>query len=224
MAVNWMKFLSYINGVSYVFEGYMVNEFTYSIQCSPAQIVPFNEAREAVYQSCSFAGNKPGSLFVEGSDYLSASFGYSHTHLWRNVGVVIAFTALYVIPTIIASELLPFAGSGGGTTVFAPTKNAKRAVRQSEAQRDDPEANAVKGTIAGNQLDLTSTRSTSDRTAHTSASDEKKPPTGLEQRPIFTWKDINYTVDGHHLLNNIDGYVKPGEMTVYFYSCIGLYP
>jgi hypothetical protein len=25
----------------------MVNEFTYSIQCSPAQIVPFNEARDA---------------------------------------------------------------------------------------------------------------------------------------------------------------------------------
>jgi hypothetical protein len=59
--------------------------------------------------------------------------------------------------------------------------NAKRAVRQSEAQRDDPEANAVKGTIAGNQLDLTPTRSTSDRTAHTSAWDEKKPPTDLEQ-------------------------------------------
>src|ERR1700689_1443770 len=145
MTVNWMKFLSYINGISYVFEGFMVNEFTYSMQCSPAQIVPFNQARNITYESCAFAGNKPGTLFVEGSDYLSASFGYSHSHLWRNVGVVIAFTALYIIPTIIASELLPFAGGGGGTTVFAPTKKAKRAVRQCETRQNVPEANAVKG-------------------------------------------------------------------------------
>ena len=67
-----------------------------------------------------------------GSDYLKASFGYSHTHLWRNVSIVVVFTALYIIPTIIAPELLPFAGGGGGSTVFAPTKNAKRAARQSE--------------------------------------------------------------------------------------------
>jgi len=210
-----MKFFSYINGVSYVFEGYMVNEFTYSVQCSPAQIVPFGEARNATYQSCALAGNQRGSLSVRGSDYLSASFGYSHTHLWRNIGVVIAFTVLYIILTIIASELLPFVGDGGGATVFAPTRKTKRALRQAEARRDDPEANAVKGSKTGDQLDLVATRSTSDRTARASISeDERKRRRDLEQKSIFTWKDINYTIDGHHLLNNIYGYVKPGEMTV----------
>jgi ATP-binding cassette, subfamily G (WHITE), member 2, SNQ2 len=219
-----MKFLSYINGVSYVFEGFMINEFTYSIQCSPSQIVPFNQARDAAFQSCAFAGNKPGSLFVEGSDYLSASFGYSHTHLWRNVGVVIAFAALYIIPTIIASELLPFAGSGGAATVFAPTKRAKRALRQSQVQQDDLEGNSVQGTNVGNPLDLVSKRSGSDRTAQTSTSDDKKRRPDFDQKPIFTWKDVNYTIDGHHLLDNIDGYVKPGEMTVCFHYSIGLHP
>jgi hypothetical protein len=210
-----MRFFSYINGVSYVFEGYMANEFTYSIQCSPSQIVPFNEVRDVIYQSCALAGNKPGSLFVEGSDYIGAAFGYSRGHLWRNVGVVIAFTVLYIIPTIIASELLPFVGSGGGSTVFAPTKRAKRVVRQSEAHQDDLEANAVKSTGAGNQYELALKRSTSERTARTSRSQgERKSHPDIEQRPAFTWKDLNYTVDGHHLLNNIDGYVKPGEMTV----------
>jgi ATP-binding cassette, subfamily G (WHITE), member 2, SNQ2 len=210
-----MKFFSYINGVSYVFEGYMVNEFTYSVQCSPAQIVPFGEARNATYQSCALAGNKQGSLSVRGSDYLSASFGYSHTHLWRNIGIVIAFTVLYIILTIIASELLPFVGDGGGATVFAPTRKAKRALRQAEARRDDTEANAVKGSKTGDQLDLVATRSTSDRTARASNSeDERKRRRDLEQKSIFTWKDINYTIDGHYLLNNIYGYVKPGEMTV----------
>ena len=193
----------------------MTNEFTYSIQCSPSQIVPFNQARDAVFQSCAFAGNKPGSLFVEGSDYLSASFGYSHTHIWRNVGVVIAFTALYLIPTIIASELLPFAGGGGAATVFARTTRAKRAMRQSQVQKDDLEGNSIQGTDVGNPLDLVSQHSSSIRT-RTSTSGDKKRREDLDQKPIFTWKDINYTIDGHHLLDNIDGYVKPGEMTVYF--------
>lgn len=193
----------------------MTNEFTYSIQCSPSQIVPFNQARDAAFQSCAFAGNKAGSLFVEGSDYLSASFGYSHTHIWRNVGVVIAFTALYLIPTIIASELLPFAGGGGAATVFARTTRAKRAMRQSQVQKDDLEGNSIQGTDVGNPLDLVSQHSSSIRT-RTSTSGDKKRRDDLDQKPIFTWKDINYTIDGHHLLDNIDGYVKPGEMTVYF--------
>ena len=210
-----MKFLSYINGVSYAFEGYMVNEFTYSIQCSPAQIVPFNEARDVSHQSCALAGSKPGSLFVAGSDYLQTAFGYSHTHIWRNVGVVIAFTALYLIPTIIASELLPFAGGGGAATVFARTTRAKRAMRQSQVQKDDLEGNSIQGADVGNPLDLVSQHSSSIRT-RTSTSGDKKRREDLDQKPIFTWKDVNYTIDGHHLLDNIDGYVKPGEMTVYF--------
>jgi ATP-binding cassette, subfamily G (WHITE), member 2, SNQ2 len=215
MIVNWLKFLHYINGVSYVFEGYLVNEFTYSIPCSSSQIVPFNEARDTAYQTCAVAGSKPGSLFVEGSNYLSVSFGYSHTHLWRNVGVVIAFSVLYIIPTIIASELLPFAGEGGGSTIFARTKRAKRAIRQSETRKDDLEANAVHRTTGADQLDRVSTHSASERTTRTAGSqDEKKTPPDLEHKPIFTWKDLNYTIDGHHLLNNISGYVKPGEMTV----------
>lgn len=213
-----MKFLSYINGVSYVFESYMVNEFTYSMPCSPAQIVPFNEARDPTYQSCAFPGNKPGSLSVEGSDYLGASFGYSHSHLWRNVGVVIAFTVLYLIPTVIASEFLPFAGGGGGFTIFAATKNAKRAAKQAEVQKDDPEANAVQGRGVGNQLDLAS--SNSDRTARSGAGDEKKSKRDFDRKSVFAWRHLNYTVDGRHLLNGIDGCVKPGEMTVRFFFSI----
>jgi hypothetical protein len=210
-----MRFLSYINGVSYVFEGYMVNEFTYSIKCSPGQIVPFNEARDVNYQTCALPGNKGGSLSVESSDYLNASFAYSHTHIWRNVGIIIAFTILYIIPTVIASEILPFVSSGGGSTIFAPTKMARRAVRQSEVRQDDPEANAVKGTETSNPHALISSRPPSECTVRAPDSEDKMiTRRDLEQRPIFTWKSVNYTVNGHRLLNSIDGYVKPGEMTV----------
>ncbi|KZP09293.1 hypothetical protein FIBSPDRAFT_938543 [Athelia psychrophila] len=206
--MNWMKFLSYINGISYVFEGFMVNEFTYSIPCAPGQIVPFNTAVDATYQTCAFQGNVPGSLAVPGAAYLQTAFGYSHNHLWRNVGVVIAFTALYLVPTVIASELLPFAGGMGEFMVFARTKNAKRAAREAKAskERDDPERDAQ-----GAELELVASRS--DRTARSESGDERKGGRDLDAKPVFTWTDVRYAVSGLELLDGIDGYVKPGKMT-----------
>lgn len=192
--MNWMKFLSYINGVSYVFEGYMVNEFTYPISCSPAQIVPFNAPFSPVHQSCAFPGNRPNSpdLAVQGADYLRSAFGYEHKNLWRNVGVVIAFTVLYLVPTVLAAEMLPFAGegSGSGGMVFARRKSKKE------------------------DLEKGISRQGSDRTARVQEEEEKNTGKELDGKAVFTWKDVNYTIDGHHLLVNVDGYVKPGEMTV----------
>lgn len=207
-----MRFLSYINGISYVFEAFMVNEFTYDILCAPTQIVPFNAVQNAAYQTCAFQGNTPGSLSVPGAAYLSSAFGYSHSHLWRNFGVVIAFTVLYLVPTIIASEYLPFAGGGGGFTVFAKTKNAKRAENDAKKSRkNDPEAGAVKAVKPGEELALVS--SNSDRTARSESGNGKGGLKDLDAKPVFTWKDVRYTVNGKDLLNGIDGYVKPGEMT-----------
>lgn len=211
-----MKFFSYINGVSYVFEGFMVNEFTYSMPCSPAQIVPFNTPQDAAHQSCAFTGNQAGQLSVQGSDYLSTAFGYSHSHLWRNVGVVIAFSILYLIPTIIASEFLPFAGGGGGTTLFAPTKRARNSVKEAEARADDPEANAV----AVEKPGTASSSSNSDRTAQVAVED-RQTTKEFDEKPVFTWRNVHYTIDGHHLLNDIDGFVKPGEMTVCGIALLG---
>lgn len=106
--MNWLKFLSYIqgsfshavfslfvilifpsSGISFAYEGVVVNEFTYPMPCDPAQIVPFGEAREVAYQTCAVPGSKIGSLIVQGSDYVRESLGYSHSHLWRNVGVLV---------------------------------------------------------------------------------------------------------------------------------------
>ena len=201
-----MKFLSYINGISYVFEGFMINEFTYPLPCSPAQIVPFNQPRNVTYQTCAFVGNTPGSLVVQGKDYLDKAFGYSYAHIGRNVGVVVAFSVLYLVPTLIAAELLPFAGSGGGgMTVFAKTERARKRARQVEVGVDDVEA----GAVAVEKPGVSTLSSASDLTA--GEGEERKE---FEEKPVCTWRDVHYTIDGHHLLDGIDGFVKPGEMTV----------
>lgn len=42
-------------------------------------------------RSCSVVGSVAGSAFVDGDRYLSESFGYLHSHKWRNFGILIAF-------------------------------------------------------------------------------------------------------------------------------------
>lgn len=67
-----------------------MNELAFPMKCDPSMIVPFGEARDIAYQTCALAGSKPGSLIVQGSDFLGESFGYTHHHLWRNVGVIVS--------------------------------------------------------------------------------------------------------------------------------------
>ncbi|KAK0559020.1 ATP-binding cassette transporter snq2 [Tilletia horrida] len=228
--MNWMIFLSYIQGLSYAFEGLIANEFSYPIDCAPSQIVPFGEVRDVQYQTCALTGSKPGSIVVQGEDYLQTTFGYSRSHIGRNIGVVIAFCVLYLIPTVIASEIMNFGGSGGGVTVFARTKRAKAQLADaSVVPKQDIEAasDQLKPSRAGSDV----TRTGDDDTIAHADNKEKTPVAGFNssqkgaaalhkhvpasERPIFTWSDINLQLPngGRKLLQHVDGYVKPGTMT-----------
>ncbi|KAK0542954.1 ATP-binding cassette transporter snq2, partial [Tilletia horrida] len=216
--MNWMKFLSYIQGISYAFEGMLANEFDYPIACAPGSIVPFGEARDVQYQTCALTGAQPGSLVVQSEDYLQVTFGYSRSHIGRNIGVLIAFCVLYFIPTIFASEIMNFGGAGGGVTLFARTKRAKKQLAEEAA----PVKNDVETATDG----LKVSRPGSDVTQ---AGDDAEPVKkvlskarpgvhqhlSVEDRPIFTWSDVNLELPGggRKLLQHIDGYVKPGTMT-----------
>ncbi len=218
--MNWTIWLSWVNGVSYAFEGFMANEFRYPIQCAAAQIIPFGEARDVAYQTCALQGATPGSLTVDPEAFLQTSFGYSQAHIGRAIGAVIGFTALYLIPTIFLSEVFSFQG-GGGVTVFARTKRAKQLLKQSKGPAaDDVEAGASKLTPS------TSDNDSADRTRAPTPNEEKAPKLkdGAEltaaqtrkydSKPVFTWRDVNLVLpNGRKLLQNVDGMVRPGQMT-----------
>ncbi|CAO1631936.1 unnamed protein product [Parajaminaea phylloscopi] len=215
--MNWLVWINYVNGISYAFEGMLANEFKYDIQCNPSQIVPFNEARDPQYQTCALTGSRPGSLVVPGQDYLSTTFNYKQSNVSPNIGVLIAFSVLYLLVTVAATELISFGGSGGGVTVFAKTASAKRKLQTEEAPRqDDTEAAA-----AGQSLSSPSSAATPVDSPvvppHTSADGLKKEqqhPQSHDERPILTWSDINLELqNGRKLLQHVDGWVRPGQMT-----------
>ncbi|KAI4642099.1 hypothetical protein J4E93_007243 [Alternaria ventricosa] len=197
----WFGWIYWINPVAYSFESVLANEFSDRImECAPSQLVPQGPGVDPAYQGCSLTGAPPNSRTVPGSDYLQVSFNYSRSNLWRNFGVVIAFTVLYLLVTVIATETVSFAQSGGGALVFAKNKRAKQAVKE-EAPLDEEKVVAGESTAS------------SDTAAH---QEEEALDSISSSESVFTWKDVEYTVPyqggERKLLNKVNGYAKPGVM------------
>lgn len=219
--MNWLIWLNYVNGISYAFEGMLGNEFKYLIQCNPSQIVPFNEARDTAYQTCALTGSSPGSITVPGEDYLRVTFNYSQSNVGPNIGVLIAFSVLYLIITVVASEIMNFGGSGGGVTIFAKTKHAQQQVKaDSPTAEDDMEAAAAGNVPSPPSSAATPVNSVDqhrqghEASKHVGAGKNEKQTSPHEDKAIFTWSDINLELQtGRKLLQHVDGWVRPGQMT-----------
>ena len=212
-SVIWFGWLFYVNPVAYIYESVMTNEFVgRTMHCNPSQLVPRGPGVDSRYQGCALTGAQLGSTSVSGAEYLGTSFNYTRSHLWRNFGVVIAFTVLYILVTAVAAELFSFTGGGGGATIFKRTKRAKDLV-QNESQAFDEEkvAPAQNGPMAH-------TRSPSASSASDKVETEKEEAIQdiASSTSVFTWEDVEYTVPylggQRKLLNKVNGYVEPGTM------------
>ncbi|KAK4247621.1 ABC-2 type transporter-domain-containing protein [Corynascus novoguineensis] len=197
----WFGWIAHINPLSYSFEAVMSNEFhARTMDCAPANLVPQGPGIHPENQGCAVTGAQPGSASVLGDDYIRASFDYTRAHLWRNFGVVIAFSVLYLIVTAVATELFSFANSGGGALIF---KRSKRTAKQAKTAKTSDEET---GNISGN--------SSSTEVPSSDHAGDFKGLTGSER--VFTWEDVTYTVPTpagpKRLLNGVSGYAKPGVM------------
>ncbi|PWY78260.1 hypothetical protein BO70DRAFT_397509 [Aspergillus heteromorphus CBS 117.55] len=204
----WLKWLIWINPLQYAFESIMANEFyDLDIQCVPPSIVPAGPNAQTGHQVCSLQGSTPNQLVVQGSNYIRAEYTYSRSHLWRNFGINIAWFILFVALTMLGMELQKPNKGGSTVTIFkkgeAP-KAVEEAVKNKE-RADDVEA-------GGNENGVTDgiEKKNSD-----SSGNEVK---GIAQSTsIFTWQDVNYTIPyesgKRKLLQDVQGYVKPGRLT-----------
>ncbi|KAK8023180.1 ATP-binding multidrug cassette transport protein [Apiospora marii] len=206
----WFGWLYWINPISYSFESVISNEFSgKTIECAPSQLVPQGPGIQPEYQGCATTGAAVNSRTVAGSDYIGASFGYTRSHLWRNFGVVIAFTVLYILVTVIATELFDFSGGGGGALVFKKSRRSKKQAQRLSAPNDE-EKRADNGVTSGNSSTETGS---SPQTVNEANEDMEKLS---KSDSIFTWRNVEYTVPymggERKLLNNVNGYAKPGIM------------
>lgn len=182
------------------------------MSCATSQLVPQGAGVRPGYQGCAVSGAVTNAQYVSGDSYLASSFDYSRSHLWRNFGVGIAFTVLYIILTVIATELFSFASSGGGAIIFKKTRKSKKVTRRAHSKADEEK------NVGGNGLGSNDDSSASKLGDSPAAEGEQNQ--ALEQLSksdsIFTWRDVEYTVPylggERKLLNKVNGYAKPGVM------------
>ena len=191
----WFGWLYFINPISYAFEAVLANEFAdRTMACAAEELVPQGPGVLPQYQGCAISGAALGNTAVSGSAYIGTTYEYTRSHLWRNFGVVIAFTVLYILVTVLGSELFSFVGGGGGSLVFKKGSKTPTASRIADVE---------KGGNAGD--------------SSASSSQETDPiPKMSGSESVFTWTNVEFSVpyDGgqRKLLNRVNGYAKPGVM------------
>ena len=195
----WFGWLYYTNPIAWNYEAFMTNEFSGRVmQCADSMLVPQGSDLDPKYQGCTLTGSQLGSTEVTGDSYLKASFDFSRSHLWRNWGIVLGITVIYVIITAVASELLTFVGSAGGAMIFKRSKKAEQNVKFAKEVADEEKGSPMQSVPPS------------------SCNDEVQSgiQNVLKSQSVFTWENITYTVPymggSRQILNNVNGYVKPG--------------
>ncbi|KAI5464260.1 ABC-2 type transporter-domain-containing protein [Mariannaea sp. PMI_226] len=200
----WFVWLYWINPISYAFDALLSNEFHGKvIPCVGNNLVPNGPGfTDAAHQACAGVGGaRPGVSYVMGDDYL-ASLSYSHSHLWRNFGIIWAWWALFVAITIVATSKWR-SSSENGPSLLIPRENAH--IRPSLHQVDEEgQLSKEKGmTSSGGPLDSDESSTSGDESL-------------IRNTSVFTWKNLTYTVKtpsgDRTLLDNVQGWVKPGML------------
>ncbi|KAB5583021.1 ABC-2 type transporter-domain-containing protein [Coniochaeta sp. 2T2.1] len=193
----WLRWLFYINPLGLVFSGLMENEFgKINMICTAESLIPGGEGYDDInHQVCTLAGSTPGTLLVSGSAYAIKGFSYNPSELWRNWGIVAALIVFFLVLNVVLGELVRY-GMGGNQAHVFQKPNAERKLLNEALMRKREAKNTAHGkeevAAAESELKITS-------------------------ESILTWEDLVYDVPvpggTRRLLNNVYGYVRPGQLT-----------
>ncbi|KAK2764595.1 hypothetical protein FQN54_009290 [Arachnomyces sp. PD_36] len=197
----WFRWINYLNPIAYAFEAVMINEFSgRDFPCSIT--IPMGPTYTDVGDSiiCAVKGAVAGELTVNGDAFINTSYEYYSSHLWRNFGILIGFFVFFLITYITASELVNAKPSKGEILVFPRGKiPAYVKASRKEEKGEDPEAAT------------TNEKTMVENNGHDQVAAIQK------QTAIFHWQDVCYDIkiksEDRRILDNVDGWVKPGTLT-----------
>jgi len=202
----WFSWLRWINPVQYSFEILMSNEFhNLELQCEGPYLVPQGNGATQQYQSCAIQGSTPGSAIVNGANYIDVSYGYRRSHLWRNFGIIWAFFLFFVVVTAVGMELQKPNKGGGAVTIYKRGQAPKEVEKAVEGRKNPDDVENGKGKEIG------------DASSESDADKDQKVEGIAGNEAIFTFQNVNYRIpyEGgeRQLLENVQGFVKPGKLT-----------
>lgn len=188
---GWARWINYVDLVAYGFESLMVNEFwDRNFTCS--QFIPsYGTGTEHV---CNTVSSQPGSSVVNGGRYISSAYLYEHSHKWRNYGILWVFVIGLCVAYLAATEFITAKKSKGEVLLFRrghtpPSLNKKN--QDIEAGSEKPVGAAGLNRDVSHIID--------------------------KQTAIFHWEDVCFDIkikgEPRRILDNVDGWVKPGTLT-----------
>lgn len=197
----WFRWINYLDPVAYAFESLMINEFS-GRRWPCSDFVPSGPGYDGlggVNRVCAAVGGTPGADFIDGDAYINTSFSYYHSHLWRNLGILIVMTIAFCGVYLVAAEYVSAQRSKGEVLLF------RRGHVPTQTVKDDEEGAPV------------SRPKTQDLVASKTVSAGEAPPSIEKQTAIFHWESVNYDIKvkggTRRLLDDCDGWVKPGTLT-----------
>ncbi|KAJ4220323.1 hypothetical protein NW757_014522 [Fusarium falciforme] len=201
----WLSWIFWINPMTYGFEALLGNEFHgQEVPCVGPNLIPngpgYMEGKGG--QACAgIAGARSGAVSLTGDEYLAA-LSFDHSHIWRNFGIMIGWWLFFVALTAFFTSKWKLLGEGGRSLLIPREKQNK--VSHLLQPADEESAPAEKR----NQ-----------KPSSVSGSGGVTDPEGQDlfrNKSIFTWRNLTYTVKTHDgdrvLLNDVQGYVKPGML------------
>ena len=185
----WLSWIRWINPIYYAFEALVANEFHgREFQCT-SFVPPYGEGNSSV---CASIGAVPGQEFVQGDEFIEKNYNYHHSHLWRNYGILLAFTIAFHCVYFTASEFCRFGRSKAEALVFRPGHVPKGFMNDDVEGQVNPVSSDVSPGV-GCVMNLP------------------------KQKDILMWKGLNYDIPVKggtiRLLNDVNGWVKPGTLT-----------
>ncbi|KAF2845284.1 ABC transporter [Plenodomus tracheiphilus IPT5] len=197
----WFVWIYWINPLSYGFESLMANEFhDQIIPCANANLIPNVLPQYLGSTSAACAGVRgalPGATFVNGDDYLK-SLSYSHSHVWRNVGILFGWWFLFIGLTIFFTLRWDDAGGSGGALLI-PRENRKITPHSLPGDEEAQVTEKAPG-----------------RDASSAENSQDVGASLMRNTSVFTWRNLSYVVKtpsgDRTLLDNVHGYVKPGML------------
>ncbi|CAR28015.1 ZYRO0D11836p [Zygosaccharomyces rouxii] len=214
--LGWSKWIWYINPLSYLFEALMVNEF-HDRNFSCTSFIPMGPGYQSVsgtQRVCAAVGAEPGQDYVLGDNYIKQSYGYENKHKWRAFGVGMAYVIFFFFVYLFLCEVNQGAKQNGEILVF-PQSVVRKMRKQKKISAGSNDSSDPEKTIGVKVNDLTDTTLIKNST---DSSAEQNQDIGLNKsEAIFHWRNVCYDVqiksETRRILDNIDGWVKPGTLT-----------
>ncbi|KAF2759425.1 putative ABC multidrug transporter [Pseudovirgaria hyperparasitica] len=191
----WLSWIAYINPLSYTYEALMINEFS-ERRFDCARFVPYGPSYEGLSpldRVCATNGAVPGQNWIDGDSFLALNYDFRASHLWRNLGIIIAMGFVFCVAHLFTSEKILAQRSKGEVLLF---KKRNQVYKSRGADEERP---------AMLRLPVA--------TSHGRVNPSSEETTG----PTFVWKDLCYEV--HHrnttkkIINGVDGFIRSGCLT-----------